>query len=89
MFYKIIIIFLLFIQNYLFIVPLGELKLNYLKKMYIVIMHTIKISILLLFEDCDSWKYSEIFNALEITNEQFEKHINSLLECELLLLDCK
>lgn len=50
-------------------------------------MHTIQMSILLLFEDCDSWKYSEISNALQLTNEQFKKHINSLLECKLLLLD--
>lgn len=72
---------------YLFIESIGELKLNYLQKVYMVTMQTYQMAILLLFEDRDTLKYSEIHETLQITNDHFQKHINSLVECKLLLLD--
>ncbi|CAH1713143.1 cullin-2 isoform X2 [Aphis gossypii] len=65
----------------------GELKLNYLQKVYMVTMQTFQMAILLLFEDRDSIKYTEIHEMLQLNNDQFQKHINSLIECKLLLLD--
>ncbi|KAL4149405.1 hypothetical protein QTP88_003363 [Uroleucon formosanum] len=65
----------------------GELKLDYLQKVYIVTMQTFQMSIMLLFEDRDTINYTEIREMLQITNDQFQKHINSLVECKLLLID--
>jgi len=72
---------------YLFIVLIGELKLDYLPKVYIVTMQTFQMAIMLLFEDRDTINYTEIHEILQLTNDQFQKHINSLIECKLLLLD--
>lgn len=52
-----------------------------------VTMQTFQMAILLLFEDRDSIKYTEIHEMLQLNNDQFQKHINSLIECKLLLLD--
>jgi len=72
---------------HLFIVLIGELKLDYLPKVYIVTMQTFQISIMLLFEDRDTINYTEIQEILQLPSEQFQKHINSLIECKLLLID--
>jgi cullin 2 len=72
---------------YLFIVLIGVLKLNYLPKMYIVTLQMFQMSIMLLFEDCNTLKYSEINAILKLNNDQFQKYINSLIECKLLMLD--
>jgi len=72
---------------YLFIVSIGVLKLNYLPKMYIVTLQMFQMSIMLLFEDCNTLKYSAINDILKLNNDQFQKHINSLIECKLLMLD--
>lgn len=50
-------------------------------------MQTFQMAILLLFEDRDTIKYTEIHEMLQLNNDQFQKHINSLIECKLLLLD--
>lgn len=52
-----------------------------------VTMQTFQMAILLLFEDNDTLKYSEIHELLQLTNDQFQKHIHSLVECKLLLID--
>jgi len=52
-----------------------------------VTMQTFQMAILLLFEDRDTIKYTEIHEMLQLNNDQFQKHINSLIECKLLLLD--
>ncbi|XP_050536894.1 cullin-2 [Daktulosphaira vitifoliae] len=65
----------------------GELKLNYLQKVYMVTMQTFQMAIMLLFENHNSLKYSEIQELLQLSNDQFQKHINSLVECKLLLID--
>ncbi|CAI6354868.1 unnamed protein product [Macrosiphum euphorbiae] len=65
----------------------GELKLNYLPKMYIVTLHMFQMSILLLFEKFDTLKYSEINEILQLSDDHFQKQINSLVDCKLLLLD--
>jgi cullin 2 len=52
-----------------------------------VTMQTFQMAIMLLFEDRDTIKYTEIHELLQLNNDQFQKHINSLIECKLLLLD--
>jgi len=61
--------------------------LNYLPKMYIVTMHMFQMSILLLFEDFNTLKYSEINETLQLSDNHFQKLINSLVDCKLLLID--
>jgi len=43
--------------------------------------------IMLLFEDCDLLKYSEINETLQLSDSNFQTQINSLVACKLLLLD--
>lgn len=45
------------------------------------------MAIMLLFEHHDSLKYSEIQELLQLSNDQFQKHLSSLIECKLLLVD--
>lgn len=52
-----------------------------------ITMQTFQMAILLLFEDQDTLKYSEIYELLQLDHNQFQKHINSLVECKLLNLD--
>jgi len=66
---------------------IGVLKLNYLQKQYLVTLNTFQISILLLFEDNDTIKYVDISKILQLTNNEIQKHINTLVESKLLLLD--
>lgn len=50
-------------------------------------MQTFQMAILLLFENQDTHKYSDIHEILQLSNDQFQKHINSLVECKLLTID--
>lgn len=50
-------------------------------------MQTFQMSIMLLFEDRDTINYTEIHEMLQLTSDQIQKHINSLVECKLLLID--
>lgn len=52
-----------------------------------ITMQTYQMAILLLFEDHDTFKYSEIHELLQLSHDQFQKHINSLVECKLLLIE--
>jgi len=58
-----------------------------LEKIHIVTMQMFQVSIMILFEDCNTLKYSEINDILNLNDNQFKKTINSLIECKLLLLD--
>lgn len=51
-------------------------------------MQTFQMAILLLFEDNNTLKYSEIHKLLGLTNDLFfQKHIKSLEKSKLLLID--
>lgn len=63
----------------------GELKISYLKKSYIVTMQTYQMAILLLFETVDSMTYKEIQDTLKLSNDVFQKHMQSLIESKLLI----
>merc|ERR1712029_383774 len=62
----------------------GDIKLGYLSKTYIINMTTFQMSILLLFEKSDSLSYNELKNATKISDDQFPRHVQSLLEAKLL-----
>lgn len=62
----------------------GELKMSYLKKSYIVTMQTYQMAMLLLFESCDSLTCKEIQETLQLNDETFQKHMQSLIESKLL-----
>jgi len=52
-----------------------------------VTMQTFQMAIMLLFEELDTLKYTEMQELLQISLDQFQKHINSLIECKLLLME--
>ena len=62
----------------------GELKLNYLKKPYIITMQTFQMAMLLMFENTDSLTCRELMEATKLNAEHFQKYIQSLIECKLL-----
>lgn len=61
--------------------------MNYLPKVYTVSMQTFQMAILLLFEDNITLTYSEIFDLLDTNDQSLQKHIRSLGESKLLLID--
>lgn len=62
----------------------GELKLNYLKKSYLVTVQTYQMALLLLFEDCDSISCKDAAISLRLTHDQLSKHAISLIDCKIL-----
>lgn len=43
------------------------------------------MAMLLLFESSDSLTASEIQGTLQLNNEQFQKHLASLIDCKLIV----
>ncbi|XP_034937978.1 cullin-2 [Chelonus insularis] len=62
----------------------GELKLNYLKKPYLVTVQTYQMALLLLFEQCDSMTFNEAAVSLRLHHDQLVKHAASLIDCKIL-----
>lgn len=62
----------------------GELKLNYLRKPYLVTVQTYQMALLLLFEHCDSITYKEAATSLRLTLDQLMRHAMSLVECKMI-----
>lgn len=62
----------------------GEVRLNFLKRPYIVTATSYQMAVLLLFNDCESLSYSEIFNQTGILAKELEKTLQSLLDVKLL-----
>ncbi|OXU21148.1 hypothetical protein TSAR_003099 [Trichomalopsis sarcophagae] len=62
----------------------GELKLNYLKKPYLVTVQTYQMALLLLFEHCDSISCKEAAVSLRLSHDQLVKHAVSLVDCKIL-----
>lgn len=63
----------------------GDIKLGFLPKTYIINMTTFQMSILLLFEKSDNLSYNELKATTKISDDQFPRHVQSLLEAKLLL----
>ncbi|XP_014214129.1 cullin-2 [Copidosoma floridanum] len=62
----------------------GELKLNYLKKPYLVTVQTYQMALLLLFEHCDAISCKEAAASLRLSHDQLVKHAITLVDCKLL-----
>lgn len=65
----------------------GELKVSLAKKSYLITMQTYQMAMLLLFEACDTLSCSEIKDVLQLNNDNFQKHLQSLIDSKLLTLD--
>jgi cullin 2 len=64
----------------------GELKVTLSKKSYLITMQTYQMAMLLLFENCDELTCQEVREVLQLNNDSFQKHMQSLLESKLLVL---
>eukprot|EP00088_Acartia_fossae_P025136 TRINITY_DN259_c0_g1_i1.p1 TRINITY_DN259_c0_g1~~TRINITY_DN259_c0_g1_i1.p1 ORF type:complete len:742 (+),score=174.52 TRINITY_DN259_c0_g1_i1:927-3152(+) len=62
----------------------GDVKLGYTAKTYIINMSTTQMSILLLFDKSDSLSYSELQETTKLTDDQFPRYVQSLLDAKLL-----
>ncbi|XP_058797358.1 cullin-2-like [Phymastichus coffea] len=62
----------------------GELKLNYLKKSYLVTVQTYQMALLLLFEHCNSISCKEAAVSLRLSRDQLIKHAISLVDSKIL-----
>jgi cullin 2 len=64
----------------------AELKLCFTKKSYSVSMGTYHMAILYLFESTNSLTYKEVQENTQLTEEQLLKHLQSLVDAKLILL---
>jgi len=62
----------------------GDIKLGYLAKTYIVNMTTFQMALLLLFEKSDSLNYKELHTTTKMSDEQFPRYVQSLIDAKLL-----
>ncbi|KAL7296446.1 cullin-2 [Trichogramma pretiosum] len=62
----------------------GELKLNYLKKPYLVTVQTYQMALLLLFEQSNTISCKEAASSLHLSHDQLVKHAASLIESKIL-----
>jgi cullin 2 len=65
----------------------GELKVLLAKKSYLITMQTYQMAMLLLFESCDTMMCKDVREVLQLSNENFVKHLQSLIDSKLLTLD--
>jgi cullin 2 len=64
----------------------GDVRLGYTTKNYIVNMTTTQMAVLLLFDKSDSLSYKELQETTKLTDDQFPRYVQSLLEAKLLLI---
>jgi len=62
----------------------GDIKLGYLAKTYIVNMTTFQMALLLLFEKSDNLNYKELHATTKMSDEQFPRYVQSLIDAKLL-----
>ncbi|CAG2171181.1 unnamed protein product [Oppiella nova] len=64
-----------------------ELKFGFTRRTYSVVMGTYHMAILLLFESSDSLHYMELQENTKLTDEQLQRHLQSLVDHKILLVD--
>lgn len=64
----------------------AEVKFTFTKKAYHVLMSTYHMAILLLFESSDQLTYKEIQDNTKLTDEQLQRHLQSLTDLKILLV---
>ena len=62
----------------------AELKLNYLKKPYIVTMGSFQMAVLLLFNMSESVTYKEILTHTQLHERDLVKQVQSLVDAKLI-----
>lgn len=62
----------------------GELKVSLNKKSYLITMQTYQMAMLLLFENCDTMTCKDVREVLQLNNDNFQKHLQSLVDAKLL-----
>lgn len=65
----------------------AELRLGYLRRPHVVTVQTFQMALLLLFEHTDTATCREMQDALQLSADQFQRHLASLVESKLLLLE--
>lgn len=65
----------------------GELKVSLAKKSYLITMQTYQMAMLLLFENCDTMSCKDVREVLHLSNDNFQKHLQSLIDSKLLNLN--
>merc|ERR1719410_1536389 len=65
----------------------GDVKLGYTSKPYIVNMTTTQMSVLLLFDKSDSLSYVELQETTKLSDDQFPRYVQSLMDAKLLNID--
>lgn len=65
----------------------GELKVSLNKKSYLITMQTYQMAMLLLFETCDTLTCKDVREVLQLNQENFQKHLQSLIDSKLIVLD--
>ncbi len=69
---------------YSILIYIGDVKISYTKKNYIIIMQTFQLAVIALFENSDELSFSELQQATLLSEDQLTRHIQSLLDCKLL-----
>lgn len=64
----------------------GDVRLGYTAKNYIVNMTTTQMAVLLLFDKSDSLSYRELQETTKLTDDQFPRYVQSLVEAKLLTI---
>jgi len=62
----------------------GDIKLGYTGKTYIINMTTTQMAVLLLFDKSDSLSYSDLQDTTKLSDDQFPRYVQSLLDAKLL-----
>ena len=66
----------------------AELKVNCLKKPYIITMQTLQMALLLMFEKTNSMTCQELNDATKLNPNHFQKCLQSLVDSKLLSVTC-
>ncbi|XP_054166315.1 cullin-2-like isoform X2 [Oppia nitens] len=64
-----------------------EIKFGFTKRAYSVVMGTYHMAVLLLFESTDQLTYHELQENTKLTDEQLQRHLQSLIDHKILLVD--
>ena len=62
----------------------GELKLNYLKKPYIVTTTTFQMAVLILFNNQPSMQYKDMADNTKLNEKELNKTVQSLVDVKML-----
>ena len=65
----------------------AELKMNYLKKSYIVTMGSFQMAILLMFNSWEKVTYREVVTHTQLSDKEMIKQVQSLIDAKLIVTE--